>query len=165
MSVSDMSGVRRSAADGESGEVPERRGEGVHDLGIEVCARALLQLVERTCIVLEQGEQPRGHQRALGRERLNDTIRSFLSYARPQRQSMKHMDVRQIVTDTATLLQNSAERGESHRIGVDVPSEPVWFQADEGQIRQIVWNLATNGLRAMPDGGTLTLAARSRVQT
>ncbi len=91
-------------------------------------------------------------------ERLNDTIRSFLSYARPERQSMKHMDVRQIVTDTATLLQNSAERSESHRIAVDVPAEPVGFQADEGQIRQIVWNLATNGLRAMPNGGCLTLS-------
>src|SRR5918999_203925 len=44
-------------------------------------------------------------------ERLNDTIRSFLAYARPQRQSMKHMDVRQVITDAATLLQNSSERG------------------------------------------------------
>jgi two-component system sensor histidine kinase PilS (NtrC family) len=91
-------------------------------------------------------------------ERLNDTIRSFLSYARPQRQSMKHMDVRQIITDTATLLQNSAERGENHRIAVQVPSDAVWFQADESQIRQIVWNLATNGLRAMPQGGCLSLS-------
>jgi two-component system, NtrC family, sensor histidine kinase PilS len=92
-------------------------------------------------------------------ERLNDTIRSFLAYAKPQRQAMRHMDVRQVLTDTATLLQNSAERGEAHRIAVDVPPEAVDFQADEGQIRQIVWNLATNGLRAMPDGGTLRLAA------
>jgi two-component system sensor histidine kinase PilS (NtrC family) len=91
-------------------------------------------------------------------ERLNETIRSFLAYARPQRQSMRHMDVRQVITDTATLLQNSAERSGSHRIAMDVPAEPVMLQADEGQIRQIVWNLATNGLRAMPSGGTLTLA-------
>ncbi len=91
-------------------------------------------------------------------ERLNETIRSFLAYARPQRQSMRHMDVRQVITDTATLLQNSAERSDSHRIAVDVPAEPVMLQADEGQLRQIVWNLATNGLRAMPNGGTLTLA-------
>jgi signal transduction histidine kinase len=28
-------------------------------------------------------------------------------------------------------------------------------------VRQILWNLATNGLRAMPQGGALTLAARS----
>jgi signal transduction histidine kinase len=40
-----------------------------------------------------------------------------------------------------------------------VPAEPVWCLADEAQIRQIVWNLATNGLRAMAEGGTLTLAA------
>ena len=91
-------------------------------------------------------------------ERLNDTIRSFLAYAKPQRQSMRHMDVRQVITDTARLLQNSPERDERHRIAVDVPAGPVMFQADEGQIRQIVWNLATNGLRAMPDGGELTLA-------
>ena len=58
-------------------------------------------------------------------ERLNETIRSFLAYARPQRQSMRHIDVRQVVTDTATLLQNSAERSEAHRIAVDVPAEPV----------------------------------------
>jgi len=92
-------------------------------------------------------------------ERLNDTIRSFLEYTRPQRQAMGHMDVRTVLTDTATLLQNSSERRECHRIVVDVPSGPVAFQADEGQIRQIVWNLATNGLRAMPEGGCLTLAA------
>jgi two-component system sensor histidine kinase PilS (NtrC family) len=91
-------------------------------------------------------------------ERLNDTIRSFLSYARPQRQSMTHMDVRTLVTDAATLLQNSTELAETHRIAVDVPPQPVWFQADEGQIRQIVWNLATNGLRAMPNGGCLRLS-------
>ena len=91
-------------------------------------------------------------------ERLNETIRSFLAYAKPQRQSMKHMDVRQVLTDTARLLQNSPERADGHRIAVDVPSEAVQFQADEGQIRQIVWNLATNGLRAMPGGGTLRLA-------
>ena len=92
-------------------------------------------------------------------ERLNETIRSFLAYARPQRQSMRYMDVRQVITDTATLLQNSSERCESHRIAVDVPADAVMLQADEAQIRQIVWNLATNGLRAMPSGGRLTLAA------
>ena len=91
-------------------------------------------------------------------ERLNDTIRSFLAYARPQRQAMTRMDVRQVVTDTARLLENSPELHETHRIAVDVPDEPVLFQADEGQIRQIVWNLATNGLRAMPEGGRLTLS-------
>lgn len=91
-------------------------------------------------------------------ERLNDTIRSFLTYARPQRQAMAAVDVRQIISETATLLQNSAERAETHQIALGGPAEPTWLRADEGQVRQIVWNLATNGLRAMPHGGRLTLA-------
>ena len=92
-------------------------------------------------------------------DRLNETIRSFLAYARPQRNASARLDVRQIVTDAATLLQNSPELLETHAVRCDVPPEPVWCLADEAQIRQIVWNLATNGLRAMAEGGTLTLAA------
>jgi two-component system, NtrC family, sensor histidine kinase PilS len=92
-------------------------------------------------------------------DRLNETIRSFLAYARPQRNASTKLDVSRVVTDAATLLQNSPELLETHAVRCDVPPEPVWCFADEAQIRQIVWNLATNGLRAMADGGTLTLAA------
>jgi len=95
-------------------------------------------------------------------DRLNETIRSFLSYARPQRQSTSRIDVRQIVTDTATLLQNNAELMDGHQIEVDVPPDPVWYVADANQIRQVMWNLASNGLRAMPNGGALKLSVSCR---
>jgi two-component system sensor histidine kinase PilS (NtrC family) len=94
-------------------------------------------------------------------ERLNDTIRSFLAYARPQRFHIAPLDVRRVLNDTAMLLRNSAEVKAGHLVEVDVPSDEVSFEADENQIRQIVWNLATNGLRAMRDGGRLHLAARA----
>src|SRR3954462_1412762 len=93
-------------------------------------------------------------------ERLNNTIRSFLAYARPQRSVVSTLDVRTIVQDTAALLRNAAEVRDGHEIVVDVPDEPVWCDADEGQIRQVVWNLATNGLRAMQTSGRLSLSAR-----
>jgi len=93
-------------------------------------------------------------------ERLNETIRSFLAFARPQRQAMSRVDARRVVTDAATLLENSPELSHAHRMSVSVPENEVWLQADEGQLRQIVWNLATNGLRAMPHGGQLTLLVR-----
>jgi two-component system sensor histidine kinase PilS (NtrC family) len=92
-------------------------------------------------------------------ERLNTTIRSFLAYARPQRFQIARFDLRRALNDTALLLRNSTEAGEAHRIEVDVPEGELWYEADEGQIKQIVWNLATNGLRAMPSGGRLHLAA------
>jgi signal transduction histidine kinase len=46
-----------------------------------------------------------------------------------------------------------------------VPAGEVFYEADENQIRQIVWNLATNGLRAMRKGGRLRLAARVEPST
>jgi len=90
-------------------------------------------------------------------ERLNTTIRSFLAYARPQRFQIQRFDVRRALNDAALLLRNSAEVQEGHEIVLDVPPGELWYEADEGQIKQIIWNLATNGLRAMPDGGRLRL--------
>jgi two-component system sensor histidine kinase PilS (NtrC family) len=90
-------------------------------------------------------------------ERLNTTIGSFLAYARPQRFAISRFDVRRPLNDAALLLRNSAEVQEGHVIDVDVPASELWYDADEGQIKQIVWNLASNGLRAMPKGGHLRL--------
>jgi two-component system sensor histidine kinase PilS (NtrC family) len=92
-------------------------------------------------------------------ERLNTTIRSFLAYARPQRFAIERFDLRRALNDTALLLRNSADVRDDHVIDLELPPEPLWYEADEGQIKQIVWNLATNGLRAMPAGGRLRLAA------
>ena len=93
-------------------------------------------------------------------ERLNHTIGSFLAYARPQRFAIAKLDLRKVVDDAAVLLRNSADVLNTHVVDVDVPDHPVWYEADENQIRQIVWNLATNGLRAMAHGGRLVLAVR-----
>ena len=94
-------------------------------------------------------------------ERLNETIKSFLAYARPQRVALTRLDVRRVVLDTATLLRNSAEVRDDHLVAVDLPPDPVWFEADENHIRQILWNLATNGLRAMASGGRLLMSAKT----
>jgi signal transduction histidine kinase len=63
-----------------------------------------------------------------------------------------------VITDAGTLLQNSPELIEAHAVRCEVSPDPVWCLADEAQIRQIVWNLATNGLRAMASGGRLRLS-------
>lgn len=96
-------------------------------------------------------------------DRLNDTIRSFLAYARPQRTAVSALDLSRILDDAATLLRNSHEVGDSHTVAVVAEGSPVIIDGDENQVRQIVWNLATNGLRAMPRGGRLTLKATAGV--
>ena len=67
--------------------------------------------------------------------------------------------MRRALNDAAALLRNSPDVHDQHVIEVDVPADELWYEADEGQIKQIVWNLASNGIRAMPDGGRLRLAA------
>jgi two-component system sensor histidine kinase PilS (NtrC family) len=98
-------------------------------------------------------------------ERLNTTIRSFLAYARPQHFEIARFDLRRALNDTALLLRNSSEISDEHVIEVDVPPAELWYDADEGQIKQIVWNLATHGLRAMPAGGRLRLVGAEEPAT
>jgi two-component system sensor histidine kinase PilS (NtrC family) len=93
-------------------------------------------------------------------DRLNETIRSFLAYARPQVAVLQPVDLMRVLGDAATLLRNSPELKPGHKVVVDGPPDGLVVEADENQIRQVVWNLATNGLRAMPSGGTLRLVAR-----
>ena len=92
-------------------------------------------------------------------DRLNGTIRSFLTYARPSPVAVSRIDVRRAVEDTTKLLRASPELSPHHRVALSVPEGPVWLDADENQLKQIMWNLATNGLKAMPQGGRLELFA------
>ena len=95
-------------------------------------------------------------------ERLNTTIQSFLAYARPQRFSVDAVRsaARRSTTPPCSFATAPRCWRATRSKWTCLPSE-IWYEADEGQIKQIVWNLATNGLRAMPDGGRLRLAART----
>jgi len=91
-------------------------------------------------------------------ERLNVTIRDFLSYARPHQGQAAEVDMGVVVRDAGRLLKNSPDCTRAHQVEVEASGE-LQILAVEPQMRQIVWNLATNALRAMPSGGTLRLSA------
>jgi len=94
-------------------------------------------------------------------DRLNHTIKSFLAYAKPQKAQLTRLDLGTLVKETALLLRNSPDVGERHTVEVSLPDGEVPVEGDESQLRQILWNLATNGVRAMRDGGELRLSARN----
>ena len=54
-------------------------------------------------------------------DRLNDTIRSFLAYARPQRNALARLDVRQIVTDAGDAAAEQPRAAGDARVRCDVP--------------------------------------------
>lgn len=93
-------------------------------------------------------------------QRLDRTIKGFLRFARPRERSTVPFDVARQIAENCELLRNSAEVSDRHRIEVHLEPPTASLIADPDQISQIFWNLARNSLRAMPDGGTLTVVGR-----
>jgi two-component system sensor histidine kinase PilS (NtrC family) len=88
-------------------------------------------------------------------DRLNRIITDFLSYARPRSLTQARVDVGDLLHQTFALLRHSPEIGPNQTVTEELPNAPVFAEADEGQLKQVFWNLARNALQAMPQGGTL----------
>jgi two-component system, NtrC family, sensor histidine kinase PilS len=90
-------------------------------------------------------------------DRLNRTVTEFLSYARQNPPNYVEFDLKQSIADGVVLLRNSPEVRPGHQIVEEYPDSALPFVGDPNHIRQIFWNLARNGLQAMPGGGCLTV--------
>src|ERR1043165_7592221 len=88
-------------------------------------------------------------------DRLNRIITDFLSYARPRSLTQARVDVSDLLHQTFALMRHSPEISTNQSIVEELPEEPIFAEADEGQLKQVFWNLARNALQAMPEGGTL----------
>jgi len=88
-------------------------------------------------------------------DRLNRIITDFLSYARPRSLTQARVDVGDLLHQTFALMRHSPEISANQSIVEELPGEPLFAEADEGQLKQVFWNLARNALQAMPQGGTL----------
>ncbi len=88
-------------------------------------------------------------------DRLNRIITDFLNYARPRSLVQSRVNVGDLLHQTFALLKHSPEILETQNIVEELPSETLVAEADEGQLKQVFWNLARNALQAMPQGGTL----------
>lgn len=93
-------------------------------------------------------------------ERLDRTIRDFLTFARPGPFAPERCDLVRLLEDSAKLLAKSREFRPEHRIETRFGAPEIWCEVDPNRMKQVFWNLATNALKAMPRGGTLTLEAR-----
>jgi two-component system, NtrC family, sensor histidine kinase PilS len=90
-------------------------------------------------------------------ERLNRIITDFLLYAREKTFQFTPVNVAEILEETLTLLQNHPKLDPRFRIEKRFPQQPVWASLDTDRMRQVFWNLGENALKAMPDGGVLTV--------
>jgi len=92
-------------------------------------------------------------------ERLNKLVSDFLLYCRDQRYEPQKVDLLKVIDETLVLLSNHPLFGANLRVEKRFPPRlpPVW--ADPDKLRQVFWNISDNALKAMPEGGVLTVQA------
>ncbi len=89
-------------------------------------------------------------------QRLNQIVSDFLDYSRDKTYTFAEVDVAAVVEETLTLLQHDERFHGKYKIerNYDVRAKA---RANRDALKQVVWNLCNNALRAMPDGGTLSV--------
>ena len=115
--------------------------------------------------VLKRDLKPRGEAADLmdivikESKRLDQIIRDFLLFAKPGRFTPEPADLAAVLRETLSLLENSEERRPQHRVATRFRPESIRVEFDVNRMKQVFWNLAKNALKAMPEGGTLTVSA------
>jgi signal transduction histidine kinase len=92
--------------------------------------------------------------------RLNSIVEQFLSLARPLHLNPEEIAIAPYLKELAALITAEAN---SSRVNVDlkVPGDLPPLHADRNYLKQLLLNLVLNGIQAMPEGGTLSIAARA----
>jgi two-component system sensor histidine kinase PilS (NtrC family) len=91
-------------------------------------------------------------------QRLNGIITDFLAYSRTKQYHFAKVDLIPLIEDTLTLMEH---RMTAEKTGIKIERSfsvrAAWTLADGDKLKQVFWNLSENAVRAMKNGGTLTV--------
>jgi two-component system sensor histidine kinase PilS (NtrC family) len=92
-------------------------------------------------------------------QRLNNIITDFLAYSHAKQYRFAQVDIVPLLEDTLTLLE---QRLEVQKLGIDIERKyatpKALALADGDRMKQVFWNFCENAVRAMKQGGTLTIS-------
>ena len=93
-------------------------------------------------------------------DRLNDLLKTFFSFAKPQKLNLVVCNIKDIVNEIIPLLiKNIANRGINFT--EEYASNLPKVRVDFNQMHQVFLNLFLNAIQAMPNGGELKIKAES----
>jgi len=96
--------------------------------------------------------------------RLDRVVQILVDFTRPRDLHLEETDLRSTLEEVALLASPDAEQ---HGVSLisDVPPEPVSVKVDADFIKQAILNVVLNGVQSMPNGGTLSIAAKKDEDT
>ncbi len=89
-------------------------------------------------------------------ERLNSLVKEFSLLTKSKKKAPQEVDVDKTISDTLTILKSNWEVNSKIKI-IKETQKGLKIAVDPQQLQQILWNLFTNAIEAMPQGGTLTV--------
>jgi PAS domain S-box-containing protein len=90
--------------------------------------------------------------------RLDRVVQILVDFTRPRDLRLEDTDLR-LVLDEVSLLAAPDAAQHGVKIVRELPDEPIPVKVDVDFIKQAMLNVVLNGVQAMPNGGTLTIAA------
>jgi len=95
-------------------------------------------------------------------DRLNELLKTFFSFAKPQKLDLIHCDIKAIINEIIPfLIKEIAEKG-IHFVETYPPQLPK-IKVDKNQMHQVFLNLFLNAIQAMPNGGELKIEVSSEI--
>lgn len=87
-------------------------------------------------------------------DRVAGRINQFLDYARPARPVPARVDVNGLLRSMVSILAFDCEE---KNVAIEVTGPQIVVQADEGMLRQALFNLLLNAVQAVPKGGRVNV--------
>lgn len=86
---------------------------------------------------------------------INKIVQDLQDYARPLNPKIEESDLKSIAE--AFITKNGLPK--NIRVELKIADQAIWIRADSYYLNRILFNLVTNAVQAMPNGGTLTISA------
>ncbi len=111
------------------------------DLRLDETDRKLMQIVLR------------------GKDRLDGFVKDFLLLARPKQSDRKDINVEVIIDDLLESLRFSPEWREDIEVIKNLCNQTTIY-GNKAEIRQVIWNMISNAVQSMIEGGRLKIETR-----
>jgi len=88
--------------------------------------------------------------------RCKEILRSLLEFARPQRATVRELDINELLKEVILLVTHRAKRLH-HRLEEDLNREIPKILAEAGSLRQLFMNIIMNAMYYTPEGGEIRI--------